>query len=143
MRQYSLTLLVAAGAALSCGSPTELSFLPTDLAITNVTFTGPPPPPLTVVTMPDTVRITGGIEMNVPCYDFTATATMRGDTIVVELVATERNMHCLQYVAQFNYTITIAEVSAGGFTLRLGHERRHTTNVRVRQTVLEQAIQVP
>jgi len=138
-QDFILPLLL--GATVSCGSPTEPSLLPTNLQITNVTFTGPPAPPLSVATAPDTVRIAGGIQMNEPCYDFEARAVTRGDTLVVDLLATRRTTACQQYIASFSFVLTVTGVDSGLTAVRLDYVRRGPPTYR--QTVLEQAVQIP
>ena len=132
---------VTIGVIVSCSSTTEPALLPAVLNISNVTFTGPPPPALAVATMPDSVRIVGGIVMNEPCYDFTAHATTRSDTLLVDLIATRRSGPCQQYIATFSYTLTVSSVDSTVVALRLVYDRQGTPTYR--ETVLEQAVSVP
>jgi hypothetical protein len=101
-------------------------------------FTVPTPPAIT--TAPDTLRITGGITTNEPCYDFSAAATQR-DTIFVTLIAQRRTGFCQQVLAAFSYTIIVTGVQPGNFPLRLIHNWR--AQYSVLETALDTMVQVP
>jgi hypothetical protein len=79
---------------------------------------------LTVATDTGLVRISGAIEMNEPCYDFSGRALTRGDSLVVTLLAVRRSGPCLQFLADFGYTMTVSGVAPGVYLIVLSADRR-------------------
>jgi len=131
----SVPLLVAGTA---CVTPTRPESLPATVESTRIFGALPP---VTVFAASDTVRITGAIVMNVPCYRFTATASWQRDTLVVTLVATGTSEICTQDVAAFSYAITITGVRSGSVPLRVVYDRYGLPQYF--EIALEQTVQVP
>ena len=125
------------GAIVACSSVTDPHALPATVETTRI-FTLLPPPAVTAV--PDTLRITGAIGLNEPCYRFSASAFQR-DTVVVILIAQRRPGICTQNLAAFSYTITVTGAQPGTFPFRLIHELR--AEFSVQETALEQTVQLP
>jgi len=122
---------------VACGSSTEPAILPASVSTTEIS-SQLPPSRLSLLT--DTIRLTGGIEVNERCYAFSANALMSGQ-IVVTLIAQRRTGHCLQQVVRYAYDIRIAGVPAGSYRLRLDHSFR--ANFSVTETILEQSVAIP
>jgi hypothetical protein len=79
--------------------------------------------------------------MNVPCYRFSAAASLQHDTLVVTLVATVRGEICTQDVAVFSYTITVTGVRHGSVPLRVVYDRYGLPQYW--EIALEQTVEVP
>jgi len=135
MRPYQLTRAVVLAVLLGCSEPGPPIF-PTSVVATDVSFA--PRPEAGIVAAADSIQIVGLIGLNVPCYRFAARAELQVDTIVVTLVATERDVMCLQYVTTYSYLITIHAVPPGRHPLQLFIERygHPTRREFVRDTVV-------
>ena len=134
----SFVLLLALGAAASCSSPTQPSSFPASVEVVRIYGSLPP---VTVTTAPGTIRVTGAIVMNVPCYRFTSTASGQHDTLVVTLIAIVRGEICTQDVAAFSYTITVIGVRSGLLPMRLVYDRYGLPEYA--EIALEQTVLVP
>lgn len=134
-----LTTALTVGVFISCTSPTEPVRLPVSLQTARL-YSGPLPP-VSVSTAHDTVRISGAITMNVPCYAFDATAWWQRDTLLVTLAARGTSDICTQVLAAFSYTITVAGVGAGSLPIRLVYDRYGLPQYL--EVALEQTVTVP
>jgi hypothetical protein len=129
-------LILSVGAA--CHSPTKPQALPATVQTTRI-FSALPP--VTVSAATGTLRITGGLEMNVPCYRFTATAVWQRGVLVITLEAAGTSEICTQDVARFSYVITVSGVPSGPCPLRVIHDRYGLPQYF--ETALEQTVLVP
>ncbi len=137
MERIAVTLLVL-GVSAACHSPTRPQALPATAQTTRI-FTALPP--VTVTAATDTLRITGGLEMNVPCYRFTATAVWHRGVLVIMLVAVGTSEICNQVIARFSYVIIVTGVSSGPCPIRVVYDRYGLPQYY--ETALEQTVQVP
>ena len=133
-----LLSVVVLGAGAACQSPTGPENLPATVQVVRICGALPS---VSVAAASDTVRITGAIVMNVPCYRFTATASWQRDTLVVTLAATGTSDICTQDVAAFSYAITVTGVRSGSVPLRLVYDRYGLPQYF--EIALEQTVQVP
>lgn len=138
-RAVALASALVVGALAGCSSPTEPVHLPVSLQVTRL-YSGPLPP-VSVSTARDSVRISGTITMNVPCYSFDATAWWQQDTLLVTLRAREASALCIQVLAAFSYTITVVGVRRGLVPIRLLHDRYGMPQYV--EVALEQTVTVP
>ena len=70
---------------------------------------------------PQAIHVTGIVPVNTPCYDFSATATLRGDTVDVVILATSRSGICQQVPAAYQYD-ALSEVPTGSHTVTLRYK---------------------
>ena len=120
MRVQTLTLTFAILAA-ACGDgpgPSELS-----IAL-NTERTRGLPIPLSFIGQVPVLTISGTIDVNEPCYNFSASLGGARDTLIVWLRADRRDGHCPQELARFKYTLTISGLDVGVQPLRLMYDRR-------------------
>ena len=115
MAPRSFALVVLASIALAaCNLPTAPRLLPATVVVTPGSGT---PPSIAASVAGDTVVVTGWIGVNVPCFEFSATASPRRDSLVVTLIATRVGGVCTQNTAVVSYVITVREVPAGTWQL--------------------------
>lgn len=124
-------------AMLSCGSPTAPSF-PTSVQMSAAIG---PAPPVAITISNDTLRFTGRIGVNEPCYDFRAGAKSHAGALVVVLYARRKTGHCQQVLVAFDYTLLVSGVPSGSQRIRLVYDRHGPPTYT--EAVLEQVVQVP
>lgn len=111
-----LVLLAAIAAGCDGHGPSrlnvELSTQPTNGLPVPVSFTAQAP----------LLTIAGTIDVNEPCYDFSAALSQARDTLLVRLRADRRNTPCQQVGARFAYTLRISGVERGVQPLRLVYD---------------------
>ena len=112
---------LACVAVSSCDSPTAPRSLPTSIAMSSGSG---PPPALSVSVAGNTLVVTGVIGVNVPCYEFTASASSQQNVLVVTLRATPIEQVCTTNTAAFGYAITVREVPPGSWQLHLLYDYR-------------------
>ena len=72
--------------------------------------------------LPQGIHVTGIVPVNTPCYDFSATATLRGDTVDVVILATSRSGICQHELAAYQFDARISEVPTGTHTVTLRYK---------------------
>jgi hypothetical protein len=138
-RSFALVVLTSITLA-ACDSPTAPRLLPATVIANYVATPGAGIPPSTAASVAgDTVVVTGRITVGAPCYEFSATASPRRDSLVVTLIATRIADICTANVAAFSYVITVGEVPTGTWQLRLVYGGNSATGT---QTALDTQITV-
>jgi hypothetical protein len=116
----SLMLLLALG-AIGCSDGSGPSRPTVELSAAR---TWGLPVPLSFIARAPQLAIAGTIDVNEPCYDFTASLEGARETLVVRLLAARRENHCPQELARFAYTVTITGLKRGVQPLRIVYDRK-------------------
>lgn len=82
------------------------------------------PMPLSLVAQAPDLIVSGTIDVNEPCYDFSASLGAVRDTLIAWLRADRRDGHCPQELARFAYTLTISGLEHGVQPLRVVYDYR-------------------
>jgi hypothetical protein len=82
------------------------------------------PVPLSFVAQAPELIVSGTIDVNEPCYDFSASLGGVRDTLIAWLRAVRRDGHCPQELARFSYTLTISGLEHGVQPLRVMYDYR-------------------
>ena len=135
MRLLGHILAVCTVACASAVEPVELSVQMSVSRVLGGT------PPRSVTTVAGGVDITGYIDVNEPCYDFTASAVRDRDAITVTVSARRRPGFCTQDLARFAYQIAVRSVPAGSYRLTVVHD--HVGPPTFRASVFEGVVDVP
>ena len=109
--------------SLGCDSVTGPTALSVDSVVSPLTG-GPFPASGNVVGT--TVEITGALGSPDPCYSFAGRATLRSDTLHVRLLATPSAEACVQIIGAWQYSVSVRDVPAGEWNVRLDYELRGT-----------------
>ena len=116
-----LPMLVLVVLAAGCDDGTAPSRPTTELTIAP---TPGLPMPLTFIGRAPELTISGTIDVNEPCYDFSASLGEARNTLVVRLRADRGDGYCPQEPARFAYTLTISGLERGVQPLRVVYDYR-------------------
>jgi hypothetical protein len=98
------------------------------------------PVPLSFIGRAPQLTIAGTIDVNEPCYDFSASLEGARDTLVVRLHANRREGHCQQELARFAYRLTISGLKGGVQPLRVVYD--HTGPPTFVEVAFEGAVDI-
>jgi hypothetical protein len=138
-RPFALLVLTSISLA-ACDSPTAPGMLPATVVTTFAALGSGTPPSTAASVAGDAVVVTGRISMGAPCYEFSATASPRRDSLVVTLRATRVGDICTANVVAVNYVITVGEVPTGTWQLHVVYDG--SVSLAGTQTALDTPITV-
>lgn len=107
----------------SChAGPTMPDGDPLPMAFSSTRIYTPVLPPVFEVS-PQSIRITGVVSVNVPCYDFAGLAALRRDTVdVVVRAIPQAGRVCQQVLAAYQFTANITTIPSGPHTVILRYK---------------------
>ena len=77
---------------------------------------------------PRAIHVTGIVPVNTPCYDFSGSATLRGDTVDVVVLATNQPRICQQVLSAYKFDAHITRVPSGIHTVTLRYKYQGVLN---------------
>ena len=90
----------------------------------------------TSTTNGSTVTVLGAIATSDPCYDFGASVATTGSVIEATVRSTSQRVLCIGLYNQQNYTLTVTNIPAGSWTLRVMHREDSNDPVQKFETAV-------
>lgn len=132
-----LTMVAAMLGVSAAGCSSGLA--PANLIVNiNATSTQGALPGFSTSVTANTVTVTGGLTAPSPCYLFTASAVGKDSTIEATIAATANPAAlCVAVVGKFTYSMTIAGVPTGTWTLKVRNKIDQDTPTTAFETTIQ------
>ncbi|MFP3947902.1 MAG: hypothetical protein ACLFWG_04160 [Longimicrobiales bacterium] len=133
-----LLVLSVVGAFSGCSSITSVDPSSLDFTVEQIRPGSEEPIPDLGATGGDgEIRFQGAVGTPVPCYDVEGEVALQENTVILEVVATRREMVCIQVLATFGYDGIVTDVDPGFYQVEIAHVQGG-----VREVVFEGAVEV-